>query len=151
MPILKPKRTSSWAQYTIQLAGRDEFAAKLGKVGVPTSVHYPRTMPDQPAYQEIGRVVSAEVSRQLAETVLSLPFYPDMTDQIQDQVIAAVLAAIWSGARSRGLLFHCGPPTRFELLLHFNWYAIRGRIETEFFSRESISAPGYFQDLSYSS
>lgn len=90
LPLLKAKRTSSWAQYTLQVSNREEVQKQLQKRGVPTAVHYPRTMPDQPAYQEIGRVVSAEVSRRLAETVMSLPMYPDMPDQTQDAVIKAV-------------------------------------------------------------
>jgi UDP-2-acetamido-2-deoxy-ribo-hexuluronate aminotransferase len=90
LPILKPNRTSAWAQYTLQVPKRELMQKRLQEKGVPTAVHYPRTMPDQPAYKENGRVVSDEISRELATTVMSLPMYPDMTDAIQDQVIAAV-------------------------------------------------------------
>jgi UDP-2-acetamido-2-deoxy-ribo-hexuluronate aminotransferase len=90
LPILKPKRTSSWAQYTLQVPGRDNVQKELQKLGVPTAVHYPRTIPEQPAYQENGRVASDQTARVLAATVMSLPIYPDMTEQIQDQVIKAV-------------------------------------------------------------
>ncbi|MFT3724528.1 MAG: DegT/DnrJ/EryC1/StrS family aminotransferase [Hyphomonadaceae bacterium] len=91
IPTLAPQRTSSWAQYTLQVPNRDSFQKALQEKGVPTAVHYPRTMADQPAYAGHGRTLNIEVSRKLAETVVSLPIYPDMTDAIQDQVIDAVL------------------------------------------------------------
>jgi UDP-2-acetamido-2-deoxy-ribo-hexuluronate aminotransferase len=87
IPELAPERTSSWAQYTLQVPRRDDFQKAMREVGVPTAVHYPRTMPDQPAYKDIGRILNIEVSRRLAGTVVSLPIYPDMTDDIQDHVI----------------------------------------------------------------
>lgn len=93
IPELAPERTSSWAQYTLQVSDRDAFQKKLQENGVPTAVHYPRTMPDQPAYTELGRTLNIQVSRKLAETVVSLPLYPDMTDDIQDYVIEKVLKA----------------------------------------------------------
>jgi UDP-2-acetamido-2-deoxy-ribo-hexuluronate aminotransferase len=91
VPHLAPERTSSWAQYTLQVKKRDEFQTYLQGQGVPTAVHYPRTMPDQPAYQELGRTLNIEVSRRLAEVVVSLPLYPDMSEEQQDYVIQSVL------------------------------------------------------------
>lgn len=87
LPLLAPHRTSAWAQYTLQISKRDEFQKHMQANGVPTAVHYPRTMPDQPAYTELGRTMNIEVSRKMAETVVSLPLYPDMTDDLQDYVI----------------------------------------------------------------
>ncbi len=87
LPLLAPNRTSAWAQYTLQMAKREEFQKFMQTNGVPTAVHYPRTMPDQPAYTELGRTMNIEVSRKMAETVVSLPLYPDMTDDQQDYVI----------------------------------------------------------------
>lgn len=93
VPVLRPQRTSAWAQYTLQLPNREQFQKRLSEKGVPTAVHYPRTMCDQPAYQANGRIVSDQVSKKLADTVVSLPLYPDMTDEIQDRVIEAVLVS----------------------------------------------------------
>jgi len=87
LPTLASHRTSAWAQYTLQISQREEFQKFMQTNGVPTAVHYPRTMPDQPAYTELGRTLNIEVSRKMAETVVSLPLYPDMTDDLQDYVI----------------------------------------------------------------
>lgn len=87
LPYLGADRTSAWAQYTLQVPKREEFQKFMQAQGVPTAVHYPRTMPDQPAYTELGRTLNIEVSRKMAESVVSLPLYPDMTDDLQDYVI----------------------------------------------------------------
>jgi UDP-2-acetamido-2-deoxy-ribo-hexuluronate aminotransferase len=91
LPQLSPMRTSSWAQYTLQVPQRDAFQKALQEQGVPTAVHYPRTMPDQPAYKELGRTLNIDISRKLADLVVSLPLYPDMSDDQQDYVIETVL------------------------------------------------------------
>ena len=90
-PRVKAGRTSVWAQYTLRIPQhRDAFQRFLKERGVPTAVHYPRTMADQPAYAKNSRVTDIEVSRRLAREVVSLPLYPDMTDDIQDRVVAVV-------------------------------------------------------------
>lgn len=92
LPQVASGRTSNWAQYTLQVPNRETFQKALQADGVPTAVHYPRTMADQPAYQERGRVLDIDTSRHLADSVVSLPLYPDMTDDIQDHVVKAVTA-----------------------------------------------------------
>ncbi len=93
-PTLAPNCTSAWAQYTLQVNNREQFQKKLQDNGVPTAVHYPRTMADQPAYAKVGRILEIPVSRRMAETVVSLPMYPDMTDTIQDYIIEQTLKAL---------------------------------------------------------
>ncbi|MGE3682007.1 MAG: DegT/DnrJ/EryC1/StrS family aminotransferase [Bdellovibrionales bacterium] len=90
-PTLVADRTSSWAQYTLQVPARDRFQKFLQENGVPTAVHYPRTMADQPAYEGRGRTLPIPISRKMADRVVSLPLYPDMTDEIQDYVIEQVM------------------------------------------------------------
>jgi UDP-2-acetamido-2-deoxy-ribo-hexuluronate aminotransferase len=85
---VRADRTSVWAQYTIALADRDALAEHLKKAGVPTSVHYPKPVHEQPAYAQFKSgplPVSEEASRQ----VISLPMYPDMGAEIQERIISA--------------------------------------------------------------
>ena len=89
-PYVREGRTSSWAQYTLQVPDRDKFQAHCRDRGVPTAVHYPITMADQPAYRELGRRLELTVARRLAERVVSLPLFPDMSDDQQDHVIETV-------------------------------------------------------------
>lgn len=82
---------SAWAQYTITVKDRNGFQQKMQAAGVPTSIHYPRTMPDQPFYQnEETKRLEIPVARWTAEHVISLPMYPDMDATTQDKIISAV-------------------------------------------------------------
>jgi UDP-2-acetamido-2-deoxy-ribo-hexuluronate aminotransferase len=90
IPTVLAERTSSWAQYTLQVPKRDAFQKAMQEAGIPTTVHYPRTMPDQPAYEKIGRCHNIPISRRVAETVVSLPMYPDMTQDIQQRIVETV-------------------------------------------------------------
>ena len=96
IPTIKSDRLSVWAQYTLAVTDRSTFQKKLTDAGVPTSIHYPRTMPDQPWYKEHTADPKADLNhaRWAAEHVISLPLYPDMTNDIQDRVIEAVLKAM---------------------------------------------------------
>jgi UDP-2-acetamido-2-deoxy-ribo-hexuluronate aminotransferase len=67
----------------------------MTELGVPTTVHYPMTMPDQPWYKQ-NTPCQHDItnSRWAANHVLSLPMYPDMDDKTQDIVIDAVKKAV---------------------------------------------------------
>jgi UDP-2-acetamido-2-deoxy-ribo-hexuluronate aminotransferase len=95
IPNVKADRKSVWAQYTLSVENRTDFQKKLTEAGVPTSIHYPRTMPDQPWYKE-NTPCTHDISkaRHAAEHVISLPMFPDMDTATQDKIIAAVIAAM---------------------------------------------------------
>lgn len=94
LPELASDRTSSWAQYTLKVPQRDAFQKSMQALGIPTAVHYPSTMADQPAYEGRGRAHDISTSRQLSKSVVSLPLYPDMTDDIQNYIIDGVLKSL---------------------------------------------------------
>lgn len=95
-PLIKSDRNCAWAQYTLTVDNRAEFQKKLQEKGVPTSVHYPMTMADQPWYKEHTAGASAHIpnARWAADHVVSLPMFPDMNDSTQDRVIEAVISAL---------------------------------------------------------
>jgi UDP-2-acetamido-2-deoxy-ribo-hexuluronate aminotransferase len=96
VPYVAPGHVSCWAQYTVTVANRNDFQKKLSEAGIPTSIHYPRTMPDQPWYKAhtAQPQVELKVARWAADHVISLPMYPDMTQEAQDLVIQAVHTAL---------------------------------------------------------
>lgn len=95
-PVVKADRGSVWAQYTVTVDDRTTFQKALTDAGVPTSVHYPRIMPDQPWYKEHAGAGNTDLSnaRWAADHVISLPMYPDMDEATQDRVIDAVKKAL---------------------------------------------------------
>jgi UDP-2-acetamido-2-deoxy-ribo-hexuluronate aminotransferase len=76
-------RTSVFAQYTIVVPNRDELIEALSEAGIPTAVHYPVPITDQPAYQDICCPDCIPNSIELAKRVMSLPLHADLS--IDDQ------------------------------------------------------------------
>ncbi len=84
--------TSAWAQYTIEVDNRDEFRAKLKELNVPTAVHYPSTITEQPIYK--GTEADTPIATKVSKRVVSLPMSPYLSVEDQNQVIDAVLKSI---------------------------------------------------------
>ncbi len=95
-PYVAPHHESVWAQYTLTVKDRATFAKKLQENGVPTSIHYPRIMPDQPWYKANANKSIGDLhkSRWAADHVISIPMYPDMQPTQQDYVIEQVKKAL---------------------------------------------------------
>ncbi|MFZ4404601.1 MAG: DegT/DnrJ/EryC1/StrS family aminotransferase [Pseudobdellovibrionaceae bacterium] len=96
-PKVASDRRSVWAQYTLRVKNRDAFQKELQAAGVPTSIHYPRIMPDQPWYKEHAAgnpQIDLSIARQTALEVISIPMYPDMDEATQDKIISITLKAL---------------------------------------------------------
>jgi UDP-2-acetamido-2-deoxy-ribo-hexuluronate aminotransferase len=93
--LLVPRhgRSSAWAQYTVLVDDRDEVQCRMQALGVPTAVHYPRAMHQQPAYQPFFMDATFAVSEFLARRVISLPFSADLEDAQLEQVVQALAQA----------------------------------------------------------
>lgn len=92
IPFVESDRDSVWAQYTLMVPNRADFQKKMQELGIPTVVHYPRTMPDQPWYKEnLASKGPWPVSEKAANHVVSLPMYPDMDRATQDKIIDSVI------------------------------------------------------------
>lgn len=94
-PFVHSHNHSVWAQYTLTITNRDLFQKKMTEQQVPTAVHYPMTMPDQPWYKNNTKNPhDISISRWASNHVVSLPLYPDMDDKTQDIVIDAVKKSV---------------------------------------------------------
>ena len=87
---VRSDRTSVYAQYTIRTPNRAALEAGLKAKGIPTAVHYPLSLHQQPAYAGLFPGASFPSSERLAAEVLSLPMHAHLTEATQDQVIEAV-------------------------------------------------------------
>jgi UDP-2-acetamido-2-deoxy-ribo-hexuluronate aminotransferase len=74
-------RNSVFAQYTVFVEDRDLLQHKLKEVGIPTAVHYPLPLNNQPAYQEVSKGSETIVAMKAAKVVMSLPMYPYLSDE----------------------------------------------------------------------
>jgi UDP-2-acetamido-2-deoxy-ribo-hexuluronate aminotransferase len=91
---IRPDRTSVYAQYTLIVPHRDQVAERLKAAGIPTAIHYPRPLNEQPAYRALCCPDCTPVSSGLARQVISLPMHPDLRESDQDRVVEAVLSAL---------------------------------------------------------
>jgi len=91
---VRDDRDCVWAQYTVFVDDREAVQARLKAAGVPTAVHYPRPLHHQPAYAHFGKAEDCPHSIAAAQRVMSLPMSADLTEAQQDQVVAALAAAL---------------------------------------------------------
>ncbi len=84
----KDSSYSAWAQYTIRVSDRDNFTALLKQRGIPTTVHYPLPLYQQPAVFDAS--VNLPNSNQCAEQVVSLPVHAYMKPEELDAVTSVI-------------------------------------------------------------
>lgn len=97
-PQLALGNTSVYAQYTIQVDHRLEVQTALKEKNIPTAVHYPTLLCQQPAIKSCSSHCSEQCSspnaQKASERVLSLPMHPYLSENDQDCVVAALKSAI---------------------------------------------------------
>ena len=78
---------------------RYSFRSELERQGIATLIHYPLPIHRQPAYEELaGGPVPLPNAEALAERIVSLPLYPELSDDEVGAVSAAVGGAAESAA-----------------------------------------------------
>ena len=81
--------------YAIRVPQRDEFQKVLLAKGIQTAIHYPIPVHLQPAFADLGHVRGEfPESEKLADEVLSLPMYPELSSQAVAEVAGVVKAAV---------------------------------------------------------
>ncbi len=91
VPAVPEWADAVWHLYVIKVTDRDAFRARLSLAGVGTEVHYPVPPHKSGAYSKtaLGHLNLTETEK-LAEAVLSLPLWPQMTLPMVENVIDAV-------------------------------------------------------------
>lgn len=90
LPWPKPDRSSVFAQYTILVKERERIQAHLAERGIPTAVHYPIPLNQQPAYAHLCGSDPTPIAAEIASRVMSLPMHPDLCEGDQDRVVEAL-------------------------------------------------------------
>ncbi len=83
--------------FTVRAAERDALQAHLAAAGIGTLIHYPVTVPRQPAFAHLPTSSCPEADR-LTSEVLSLPLHPAFTDAEADDVALAIARFQHAGA-----------------------------------------------------
>ena len=91
--VVRPDRTSVFAQYTLFIDDRDECQKRMAEADVPTAVHYPIPLNEQPAYRDLCCPDCTPVASAVARRVISLPMSADLAAEDQDRVVNALAEA----------------------------------------------------------
>src|SRR5262249_52655042 len=95
LPVKTPiESEQSWHvyhQYTIRTPRRDELAEHLKRHGIGTMVYYPIPIHQQAVYASAGKTPSLPRAEAAAKEVLSLPIYPENTDEQLEEVASAIV------------------------------------------------------------
>ncbi len=87
-PFVETHNVSAWAQYTVQVAERDQVQERLKIAGIPTAVHYPIPLNRQPAVADTA--ARLPVGDAVAARVMSLPMHPYLDAAEQATVVNAL-------------------------------------------------------------
>ena len=98
-PRVKPiqvraDRTSVYGQFTVRTAQRMALQDELKRKGIPTAVHYPLSLHQQPAYAKDYQGQSFPNSEKLAREVLSLPMSADLQPGDQRTIVSSLEEAL---------------------------------------------------------
>jgi dTDP-4-amino-4,6-dideoxygalactose transaminase len=85
MPHVRANTRHTFHLYVIRTKERDELKTYLEKNGIQTAIHYPRALPNLPAYRYLNhRPEDFPIASRYQNEILSLPMYPELTrSQIQ--------------------------------------------------------------------
>lgn len=79
--------------YAVQIDGRDRIQKALHDKNIGTAIHYPVPVHLQPAYADLGyKKGDFPVAEALGETFLSLPMFPELTEQQVASVCDALIS-----------------------------------------------------------
>lgn len=93
VPVIPEGSASAFALYTIRVADRDAFRARLDAAGIGSGLFYRFALHQHPAFAALERR-PLPMSERLAGEVVSLPIHPDLDDAEVARVVAAVRAAL---------------------------------------------------------
>ena len=91
LPVIRPYNTHVYYVYVVQVQNREYFRQALEHQGIATAVHYPIPIHLQPACAHYGyKRGMLPVTEDVAERLVTLPMYPELTTEQIQAVVNAV-------------------------------------------------------------
>jgi dTDP-4-amino-4,6-dideoxygalactose transaminase len=98
VPAERPASRHVYHQYVVRVPERDAWRTALADAGVQTGVHYPIPVHLQPAYADLGYSRGDfPVTERAASEVLSLPMFPELTDEQIESIASVFRAGVLTG------------------------------------------------------
>lgn len=92
MPYEPAWARGSYHLYVVRVQNRDELQKHLGSQKIGTGIHYPVPLHRQRAYRTLGyREGAFPTAEKLSGELLSLPMFPQITEEQQSRVVRAIM------------------------------------------------------------
>lgn len=94
-PRIAANRTHVYHLYVIRVENRDALQHHLNESGIATMLNYSKALPYYPAYGRLGHTPADFPNAYHNQSrILSIPIYPEMTDEMVAHVVDSVSRAI---------------------------------------------------------
>ncbi|MFC1460936.1 DegT/DnrJ/EryC1/StrS family aminotransferase [Verrucomicrobiota bacterium] len=90
LPLVPAGSSPVWHLFTLRTEKRDALKQYLEEQNISTGIHYPYALHQQPAFAKAGVNVELPISERIAGTTLSLPIFPEITDEQIEHVVEAL-------------------------------------------------------------
>ena len=91
LPVAPPGLTHVYNQFTVRVRERNALRENLQSRGISTETYYPKPLHQQEAFAYLGHKRGSFPESEAASLeVLSLPIYPELTEEQQRAVVAAI-------------------------------------------------------------
>ena len=88
LPVIRENNTHAWHLYVIRTENRDDLKEYLYENGVETAIHYPTALPFLTCYANRNfKESDFPIASAYQTQILSLPMFPELTQQEQNKVI----------------------------------------------------------------
>lgn len=91
LPKVRENVDHTFHLYVIRTTRRDELQTYLKERDIETAIHYPTALPLLPAYNYLNySKVDFPVAVKYQDEILSIPMYPEITEEMMDYVAGAI-------------------------------------------------------------
>lgn len=98
-PQVGKDRTHVYHLYVVLVPERDRMRDDMSKEGIGTGLHYAGPLHVQPAYESVGNAKGDFPNSEIvADTCVSLPMFPELTEAQVDRVTRAVIQHVKAGS-----------------------------------------------------
>jgi len=90
-PLVREGSSHVYHLYVVRTPRREGLQKHLNQAGISTGIHYPVALPFLKAYERLGhRPEDFPVAHQYQSEILSLPMYPELTNQMKQFIVATL-------------------------------------------------------------
>ncbi|MHB1566944.1 MAG: DegT/DnrJ/EryC1/StrS family aminotransferase [Acidiferrobacter sp.] len=93
LPYVPAWANPVWHLFVVRSTNRDTLQERLRIAGIETLIHYPTPPHRQQAYRHLFDDNLLPVAEQLSKQVLSIPLYPQLTEDQIDHVLASLITS----------------------------------------------------------